>query len=346
MLNIVEKFDDEILGLPAHRLHEKLPGPTLLHLKGKKEPCLFLSVLLHGNENSGWEVVKNILLKYKTQQLPRTLSIFIGNVKAARYKKRRLENQLDFNRTWCRGEADENKMMLSIIEHMRKRKVFASIDIHNNNGLNPHYGCINKLDKPFLKLAKEFSSMVIYFIRPFGVQSLAFSDFCPAITLETGLPGDEYGINLTTKFVDHVLNMTSLDINEDVDKEIDLYHTIGVIKLPGSYDFSFDGKKADIQFIKGIEGVNFIEISSDTLLCRLKRNIDRPLIAMDEDGKDIFDDFFTIKEDGLYTKKEIMPAMLTTDINIVRQDCLCYLMEHYDIKRGEKTTNSNSSLWK
>jgi succinylglutamate desuccinylase/aspartoacylase family protein len=345
MLNIIDKLPDKILTLPAHRLHEELPGPTLVHIKGKREPAIFLSVLLHGNETSGWEVVKNILGKYQGQTLPRSLSIFIGNVKAARYKKRKLEKQSDFNRVWGDGETPEHLMMQSIIKIMQKRGTFVSIDIHNNNGLNPHYACINKLDSHFLKLAREFSRMVIYFIRPSGVQSIAFAKLCPTVTLECGQPGDEYGIQLTTKFIDKILQLEILEPEPGIEKTIDLYHTTGVIKIPEEYDFSFNGEKADIEFINGIETLNFEEIISDTLLGKLSKDIDRPLIVLDEEGKNIFDQYFAINDNHIYTKSAIVPAMLTTDKKIVAEDCLCYLMERYDIKRGEKIVKDNAPLW-
>ncbi len=345
MLTILDNLTDKSLTLPAHRLYEEFPEPTLVHIKGKREPAVFLSVLLHGNESSGWDIVKNIHTKYQGQILPRSLSIYIGNVKAARYKKRKLQNQTDFNRAWGDGETPEHLMMHSVIKIMRERGIFVSIDIHNNNGLNPHYACINKLDKHFLKLAREFSRMVIYFIRPTGVQSLAFAELCPAVTLECGQPGDEYGIQLTTKFIDKILQLETVVPGPNIEETIDLYHTTGIVKMPKEYDFSFNGEKADIEFIKGIEKLNFEEIVSDTLLGKLKNGIDKPLIVLDEDGNDIFDQCFSINDDNIYTKSTIVPAMLTTDKNIVKQDCLCYLMERYDIKQGEKVLKDKSPLW-
>ncbi len=345
MLKILNKLSEKILALPAHRLYEELPGPTLVHIKGKREPALFLTVLLHGNENSGWDVVKNILNKYKGEKLPRSLSIFIGNVKAARYKKRKLETQTDFNRIWSTGETPEHLMVRSVIKTMRERKIFASIDIHNNNGLNPHYACINKLDGRFLKLAREFSRMVIYFIRPTGVQSLAFSELCPSVTLECGQPGDEYGIQLATRYVDKILHLETLKPEPGIEDKIDLYHTIGIAKIPEELDFSFNGDKADIEFVKGIETLNFEEISDNTLLGKIKDNITKPLIVINEEGEDIFDHYLSINDNNIVTKIAIVPAMLTTDKNIVRQDCLCYLMERYDLKQGEKTLKGNASLW-
>ncbi|NIQ15208.1 MAG: peptidase M14, partial [Candidatus Dadabacteria bacterium] len=99
---IIESIPEGLLSLPAPELHNCLNGPTLIHLSGKKEPAVFVSVLLHGNEHTGWEVIKNIL-NYSGNKLPRSMSIFIGNIKAARYNKRFLEGQPDFNRIWNGG---------------------------------------------------------------------------------------------------------------------------------------------------------------------------------------------------------------------------------------------------
>ena len=345
MLNILNKFDNKLLSLPAHKLYTVLPEPTLIHLKGEKEPAVFLSVLLHGNEYSGWEVVKNIVQLYKNKTLPRSLSIFIGNVKAARYKKRKLQKQPDFNRVWENGETNENKVINEVIQIMQQRGVFASIDIHNNNGLNPHYACVNKLGKKYLALAKEFSNMVIYFIRPNGVQSKAFSTFCPAVTLEIGKPGDEYGIQKTTRFIETILNQDKLKIERNIEETINLNHTVGIIKIPDSIDFSFEGEKADIKFIKGVESLNFEEVSGQTLIANIADQQKTPFIVLDEDGNDIFDRYFEIKQGGIYTRSILIPAMLTTDKNIIRQDCFCYLMEHYDISQGEKVS-TDEPVWR
>ncbi len=346
MLKILNRMDKQLLTLQAHQLSQALPEPTLFHLKGEQEPALFVSVLLHGNENSGWEVVKRIMENYQGKKLPRSMSVFIGNVKAARYKKRKLQTQPDFNRVWSAGDSEEHRMMASIVDIMKERGVFASVDIHNNNGLNPHYACINRLDKTFLTMAREFSRMVIYFVRPSGVQSLAFSKLCPSVTLECGQPGDEYGIQLTTNFVDKLLNMERLRAKPEIAKSIDLYHTVGVVKVPDEVTLSFNNEDADIQFVHGVERLNFEEIPLNTIIGKLNGNMERPLIVLDEDGQDVFDNYFTIEEDALHTATKIMPAMLTDKINIIRQDCLCYLMEQYDVSMGEKKTKTDEPVWR
>jgi succinylglutamate desuccinylase len=81
-----------------------LPGPALIHLPGRRIPPLFVSVLLHGNEDTGWLAAQSVLKKYATVELPRALSLFIGNVEAARTGLRRLDGQPDYNRVWPGSE--------------------------------------------------------------------------------------------------------------------------------------------------------------------------------------------------------------------------------------------------
>lgn len=338
-LNVRHDLPDEILNRPASGLHEVLDGPTLVHLKGDREPPLFLSVLLHGNEDTGWRVVQNILREYGST-LPRSLSIFIGNVKAARYGKRRLERQPDFNRIWAGSPADinqspEHAMVAEVLQTMKQRDIFASIDIHNNTGINPHYACVNRLAAEYLNLAKSFSRMVIYFTRPSGVQSLAFARFCPAVTLECGQPGDEIGIQLVTKLVHQVMHLDNLPATPVSDQDIDVYHTVAVAKVPSKTRISFHNEPADIRFIRGIEQLNFEEIPAGTTLARLESD-DLPIDVMNEDGERVSDQYFETVDQQLQTRIPLMPSMLTTDERIVRQDCLCYLMERYELERGEK----------
>lgn len=331
-LSVRNDLPPAILERPAHRLYQVLDGPTLVQLPGARQPPLFLSVLMHGNEDTGWRVVQNLMREYDGD-LPRAIALFIGNVKAARYGRRRLQNQPDFNRIWAGGSGPEHAIVSEVLARMRAQGVFASIDIHNNTGINPHYACINRLDPRFMHLARQFSRMVIYFTRPSGVQSLAFARLCPAVTLECGQPGDEIGIQLATRLVRHVLETENLAATPPDD--IDLYHTVAVAKVPPGVSFSFDGSTADIRFIRGIEQLNFEEIPAATRLADVSSTA-LPLNVLDEDGGDVGDSFFTIEDGGLFTRQPLMPSMLTTNERVVRQDCLCYLMERYDPGCGEK----------
>ena len=170
-----------LLEVAADRLHTVLPGPTLLHLPGRQHRPLFVSVLLHGNETSGLEAVQQLLKKYAERSLPRALSVFFGNIEAARHRLRRLEHQPDFNRIWpgtLHDACPESALVAAVTEIMRRRQVFASIDVHNTTGLNPHYACVNRLDLRFLRLASLFGRLVIFFTHPKGTQTAARAYWC------------------------------------------------------------------------------------------------------------------------------------------------------------------------
>lgn len=196
MLKEMNRIPDAFLDTRAQDLHEVLQTPTLFHLKGENPQPLFICTLLHGDETTGLYAIQRLLKKYQDKKLPRALSIFIGNIAAAKENQRRLNSQDDYNRIWPGTHHDdtpEKDMMQTVTNIMAKKKPFASIDIHNNTGKNPHYACINILNPHGLVLASLFSDIAVYFTDPKGVQSSAFSDFCPSVVLECGQASDRSG---------------------------------------------------------------------------------------------------------------------------------------------------------
>ena len=65
MLRQLEHIPEGLLDLPAERLEQALGGPTLIHLAGRRDPALLVSVLMHGNETTGWEAVRRWLRQYR-----------------------------------------------------------------------------------------------------------------------------------------------------------------------------------------------------------------------------------------------------------------------------------------
>ena len=128
---------------------------------------------------------------------------------------------------------------------MSEKQLFASIDIHNNTGLNPHYSCVNKLEPEFLQLATLFGRFVVYFIRPKGVQSSAFAQYCPAVTLECGRPGQQYGVEHALDFVNAALQPNrNPSARCSCAHDIDLFHTVAQVCVKDDIEFSFDDEAA------------------------------------------------------------------------------------------------------
>jgi succinylglutamate desuccinylase len=303
-----------------------------VHLPGRRPEPLFVSALLHGNEDVGLKALQALLSRHAGHPLPRALSFFIGNVEAAQYGLRRLDHAPDYNRVWPGTPLDdcaEARVMRAVVDEMRSRKVFASIDLHNNTGLNPHYGCVNRLDAPFLQLASLFSRTVVYFRTPTGVQSAAFAALCPAVTCECGKAGDEAGLDAALAFVDAVLHLESIAAHPVRQGDVHLFHTLATVKVPETATMSFDGSDADVRFVPDLDHFNFRELESGELLGWTRNGVQ--LAALDEHGGDITTTMLSSHGGQIRLARPLMPAMLTRDERVVRQDCLCYLMERLSL---------------
>lgn len=339
MHNTIDYIPDALLSAEVTELEALLGGPTLLHLPGRQAPALFVSVLLHGNEDTGFYAIRKLLNKYQGQELPRALSVFIGNVSAAAQGLRRLDDQPDYNRVWPGTEhADcaEKAMMREIVSEMERRKVFAAIDVHNNTGLNPHYGCVNRIDHRYFHLATLFSRTVVYFTRPRGVASLGFAPICPSVTVECGRPGHTHGVDHAMEFIEAALHLTDIPVHPVAPHDIDLFHTVVIVKVPEDIEFGFGSEPAQLNFLPDIDHLNFRELREGTELARVNGVDGELLDVRDERGRNAWKDYFMVEDGVLKTRRPVMPSMFTLNERIVRQDCLCYLMERYELVPPEQ----------
>jgi len=320
-----------LLELPATELHEKLDGPTLIHLQGRNPQPLFVTVLQHGNEITGWEAVRRLLKShYEFDELPRSLSILIGNTKAAKHRLRRLDDQLDFNRCWpggIHGDSEVGKMFQQVSDRARSLSPIAAIDIHNNTGLNPHYAAINRIRPEFLRLASYFSSKVVFFTMPLGTQSLSFSKFCPSTTLECGQAGDVHGTDHSMAFLETCLHLDEIPTTPMAAEEVHLFHMVATVRVHDEAFFGFGRLPTDIAFRENLDVLNFQELPGGISLGDVNGGPAQPLIATNIDGVDVTDQYLRFDRGQIETVREIMPSMLTLDRRVIQQDCLCYLMD-------------------
>ena len=309
----------------AHELYQILDGPTLINLQGEKTEPLFLSTLLHGNETTGFRSIQRILREIGSTPLPRSLSIFIGNVTAARYGVRRLPTQRDYNRVWLPGPGDEHAVTQSVIANMVQRDVFACIDIHNNTGRNPHYAIVSTQEEAHLALARSFGPRIVYATFPDNSCSAAFSKLCPAITLEAGIVGDASGVDHVADFLRQCISSDSwMDSSPE---DFALYHTVAVVKVKKSCSIGLVGEGADVELLPDVDRFNFNWLNPGTQLGRVRNGHGRCLRIEGADDSILTSDYLSTECGALATVKPVMPAMLTTDCEIIKMDCLCYLME-------------------
>ncbi len=324
-LNVMDHIPDRLMESEPGQLAEFLSGPTLFKIQGDQDPPLFVSTLLHGDEPTGFLAVQEILKKYVGQKLPRSLWLFLGNIEAAQHNLRHLPHQRDFNRIWNGGSGPEHQLAQQVLDAARSKPLFASVDIHNNTGLNPYYACINKLEGPFLQLAKLFGPTMVYFTRPKEVISIAFSTICPAVTLECGKPGDAKGVRHAFNYLDLCLNLGAKALDREDSEDEQVYHTIARIIVPPAHTINFDPEETstDFTFIP-----DFNEQPENTIL-GWRRNPSANLLVQNEDGEEVSGDFLHYKGEEIRLKRSVVPCMFTTNADAVMDDCLGYLMQRY-----------------
>lgn len=333
-LRVLNALPDGFLEVAPTDILRVCPAPTLIHLPGDRAAPVFVSVLLHGNETTGFEALQRLLRQYQGRSLPRAISIFVGNVEAAAQGERVLAGQADFNRIW----PDENgsighvpdthaaSLTRNVMNEMLQRSPFCSLDLHNTSGRNPHHACVTSLLPQSLRLASMFSRQLLYFETPKGVQNMAFQGVCPAMTAECGLAGSNDTVVMTSEFLDRCLHLDALPDRMPV-AEFELYRSVATVKVPTSFSMSFEGEDADIRFVPEIDGYNWREIPEGTELAQLSGRVSRPLHVRSVDGTDVWTEFLLVNDEKLLTKRALVPAMLSLEENIVRQDCLCYFLE-------------------
>jgi succinylglutamate desuccinylase len=320
-----------LLERPASALHHALDGPTLIHLEGRNPQPLFVTVLQHGNEVTGWEAVRRLLKShYEFDQLPRSLSILIGNVQAAKHRLRRLDDQLDYNRCWPGGkneDSDIGKLFQQVTDRVRSLSPIAAVDIHNNTGLNPHYAAINRIRPEYLRLASYFSSKVVYFTMPAGTQSLSLSRICPSTTLECGQAGEVHGTDHSIGFLETCMHLSDIPTTPLDADDVHLFHMVATVRVHDDALFGFGHVPTEIAFRENLDVLNFQELPAGISLGDVNGGPEPPLSATDIDGNDVTRQYFTFDRCQIETVREIMPSMLTLDRRVIQQDCLCYLME-------------------
>ncbi|QPJ62788.1 MAG: peptidase M14 [Candidatus Nitronauta litoralis] len=339
-LNILDSIPDGFLDTVPEEMYKILDGPSLIQIEGEPGPPLFLATLLHGNESTGIQAIQKVIKFYNENgmRLPKPLNILVGNVEAARTKERHLEHQPDYNRIWNGGDLKENKFAQEVISLVKNSGPFASIDIHNTSGQNPHYSCVNKLDAPFINLANLFSETLVYFTRPKEVLSNAMAEFCPSITIEAGQPGDPSGIQHVYEFLKKCLRLEKIPLDWKGQYDPQVYHTIARVRVPPESKIGFgdDSQDKDFCFIEKLDQKNFHELPANSLI-GWRSNPDMKLSVINESDEEIESDIFDYVEKEIRLKRSVVPSMFTTNENIVHQDCLGYFMERFAIDSNNRS---------
>ena len=292
---------------------------------------------MHGDEVGGWDAVRGWLRSLSGAPPARSLCVFIGNPKAAQHGVRHLHHQPDFNRVWQGGiDHPLAEAAHDVVSLMRRRGCFAAIDIHNNSGANPCHVCVAKLDWHTLRVASLFAPITVHVDHPKTIQTAAFANFCPAVTLEAGRVGDAQGVSRVRQMLDTLPGLESLDEIEVGDgRGVSLFRTLARIEFPDGCDFDFasfarDRRKpaaSDITVNAELGRRNFETLAKGALFARASGDGSVPFVVTNAQGELDIDAFFDVGGGEVRLGREMVFSMFTTNCESVRRDCLCYIME-------------------
>ncbi len=332
---MIENFD-RLHGLPegffditTANIRSLFPNPTLIQLDGEDPNFLFIAILLHGNEYSSLRIMQRLLAKY-AEGLPRSILLFVGNVRAAEANLRHLPDQVDYNRCWpgtLMEPCATSQMARRVIDIAQGLPLFAALDIHNNTGKNPHYACISDPNGQNQNLAASFNRIAMVYKQK-GVCTRAFDGVCPAATLECGIPGDPAGIEHACRLVEELLTLAQIPDAIPAREKLHLVESHLNVHIPKHVSYEFDLEAdVDLKFAQDIEARNFTLIDPQQAFAFTR--IDRPLQILDADQHDVTDEVLRVEQGKVYLNQTLMPAMITRDKLVIQQDCLCHLLQDY-----------------
>lgn len=305
----------------ANELASILHTPTLFDFSNSDQAPFFLSILLHGNETSGWDALRTLVQEeYQSKNLPSCL-ILIGNVQAAQHNKRMLDGQPDFNRIWEGGNSPYAKWADDVISFLETKHPWFALDVHNNTGPNPHHSIVTSIDATTMSAARLFSQTAIFAQQPPGVLTRRTSAFCTSITIEAGLPEDPASALRAREYISVLWNTGKVPKTDTSDQEL-FQNNVRV--LIENADSITDDQVP--KFAPKLYRYNFKIIPEGTELARLVVDHAR-LRAVDEDQRDQTRTFLTYKGKNVSLRKDTILSMYTEDPRIARQDCVCYFLE-------------------
>ena len=327
MLTIYHNIPDGLLDTHPKDLHRILPGPSLIFIPGQENPPLFVSTLLHGNEITGFQAVQRLLKE--SPILPRSLILFLGNIEATKEGQRRLSHQPDYNRIWDGGSSQEELMAQEVINVVTQENPLLAIDIHNNSGRNPFYGCINQKKRDHLALAFLFSSTIVYFTEPRNVLSVAFSKYCPTTIIECGQSGQPESEAFAYSGLRKAFGISqSQPLGSDDNYPGEYFEVVAKLVISPEVSIGHSKNQAlgphQVVLRHDLEELNFQKLIPGTFWAESQSAYHLKMI--DKENRDITEEFFDWSEQRLTLKKTFVPSMLTTDETMIHQDCLGYVM--------------------
>lgn len=324
LTELVQGSDTDVLT----RLSNK---PALLFLPGEAEgPPRLISVLLHGNEDSGFRALCEFLREDPVVHNP--LWMFIGNVRAATqngwFADRYLNDQEDFNRVWGIPEVTTRmRLCAKEVLDLVSPDLEAAIDIHNNTGDNPLYAILPEPDPSTAGLAAALADIGLLWGTQEHTLMQALEGICPAVAVECGVAGDPVGTKLARTVIEAFVGARSFDPTDVPARMLEVRYRVEV-RSEVAFEFAeVLDEEVDFAIMPGLDQANFSHLGAGTLLGRTLPGSACPLRVLDDKGADVTGMLVQIDQSGaVRLTRDVIPAMMTRTTEQTRRDCLFYVL--------------------
>ncbi len=336
LLRSLERPPPSALPEDASAFLAQLGGPTCIRVPGRdRSRTRVATTLLHGNEPSGLRAFLGWLRGGAEPAVDAHL--IVASVQAALeppgFSHRMLPGRRDLNRCF-HGPFDDTEGALAqeILRAIREAEPEALIDIHNNTGHNPSYGVGVEVTPEALALVSRFGSAFVWSHLRLGALMEVLRDI-PSATVEVGRSGDPEADAVALRGLTRFLGDETLDADPAVPMRV-LVTPMRVCVREGARLLVSDlppdaAHPADLVIRADLDRHNFERIEPGTRLGWVREGT-RPLVLLDEDGRDRADFYFEVRGGALIVRRSIIPIMITTDPAVAASDCLFYVVRERD----------------
>lgn len=333
-LTILKDPDASSIGHSVKEFLCAINGPTWIDIKGQDTSrTRVLTTLLHGNEPSGVKALFSWLTDPDRAVPVTNISFLICSVDAAltepEFSHRYQKNQPDINRCFRPPyDSDNGLLAKKILKRICELKPEAVIDVHNTSGSGPDFTIIPNHESNFAALAANFSKRLV--ITDLKLGSLMEADVgCPISTLECGgsfdMSADQTAMNAIKQFCSRE-NL----FNGKKQQDINIYTHPLRLEIKDDVSICYaekPDKNHDITLASDIEKHNFgLTPEEDFLGWTGPKGLDY-FKAVDDEGRDIKHELFTVRDNKLFTAQTLRMFMVTPRPEIASKDCLFYLVK-------------------
>jgi hypothetical protein len=135
----------------------------------------------------------------------------------------------------------------------------------------------------------------------------------------------------TQDYLEACLQLSEIPEHPVPAHDLDLFHSVAVIKVPEEASLGFGDEDADIRLLPDLERLNFSELPANTLFGWMRDRHKHRLWVSDEQGREVADRYFAYVGNEIRSRLPFMPSMFTVDAAAIRLDCLGYVMERMDV---------------